>query len=248
MSRDPEDSSDLVDEILGGRDLLPPSSGPVRVVKGVVVPEGATRVCVTDEKGKTYWRLIADVKETDTIELSPKSEPQWMMKDIGRPRKNRSLHEQMPPSNETVRDLLRIKEANLRSDPIVIASENTPESPEVLNQVVIGLAEETASLRFERQEAERTGQDSSTASMRRVTALKAIAETWIKRKEQIQNQAVDIESPAFQAVLKFVAETFVEAMMKSGVRKEQTETVMSTFSKSLTDEWKSVAIARMKGE
>jgi len=68
-----------------------------------------------------------------------------------------------------------------RPDGVVIEAESTPESPEVLSQVILGIAEEAASLRFERQEAERNGTDSSTLSMRRVAALKAIGDTWIKR-------------------------------------------------------------------
>lgn len=161
--------------------LLANDATLVRVVKGFPVPEGVLRVRVTDEKGKLSWRRIADVKGTDTIDLTPNGQPQWMSKPVGRPRGVRSLHEEIPAENPMVADLIRVKEAGMRNDPIMLAAESTPESPEVLSQVILGIAEEAASLRFERQEAERNGTDSSTLSMRRVAALKAIGDTWIKR-------------------------------------------------------------------
>ena len=153
----------------------------------------------------------------------------------------------LPPATPLIGDLLKLKEGHLRSDPIIQAAEATPESAEVLNQVLLAIGEEAASLRFERMEAERTGGDTSTLSMRRVQALKAIGDTWIKRKEQIQSRGIDMESPAFGALFEFIMETFVDAMVAAGVRKELSDTVVAVLSKMVNeDSWKVDAKAKMK--
>jgi hypothetical protein len=82
--------------------------------------------------------------------------------------------------------------------------------------------------------------------MRRVQALKAIGDTWIKRKEQIQSRSVDLESPAFAALFTLICETFVRAMLGAGVRQELADSTMAAFSKMLDDSWKSDAKNRMK--
>lgn len=215
-----------------------------RIIKGFVAPEGALRVRVADEKGKVCWRRIDEVRATDAINLTTQGQPQWMFNPVGRPRQ-KNLAEVAPPVNQLVGDLLLIKQANLRSDPVILAAEATPESAEVLNQVLLAIAEEAASIRFERQEAERNGEETSSLSMRRVMALKAIGDTWIKRKEQIQHAAVDMDSAAFQELFKFISETFSRAMTAAGVRQELIDAVFSQFSKMLDDEWKREANTRM---
>jgi hypothetical protein len=94
-------------------------------------------------------------------------------------------------------------------------------------------------------EAERQGNDTSSLSMRRVAALKAIGDTWIKRKEQIVNRAIDLDSPSFHELFKFISETFARAMEASGVRPELANSVFAQFGKLLDEEWKKEAKTRM---
>ena len=215
-----------------------------RIIKGYVVPDGALRVRVADEKGKVCWRRIEEVRKTDAVNLTTAGQPQWMHNPVGRPRQ-KSASDIAPPINQLVGDLLLIKQANLRTDPVILAAEATPESAEVLNQVLLAIAEEAASIRFERQEAERNGEETSSLSMRQVMALKAIGDTWIKRKEQIQHAAVDMDSPSFQELFKFISETFSRAMTASGVRQELMDSVFAQFAKMLDDDWKREANSRM---
>ena len=45
-----------------------------------LIPEGASRVQVTDEVGKVVWRKPSDLRETDTIKFNPNTgEPYVMM-------------------------------------------------------------------------------------------------------------------------------------------------------------------------
>jgi hypothetical protein len=81
--------------------------------------------------------------------------------------------------------------------------------------------------------------------MRRVAALKAIGDTWIKRKEQIVNRAIDLDSPSFHELFKFISESFARAMDAAGVRPELANSVFAQFSKLLDEEWKKEAKTRM---
>lgn len=216
----------------------------IRRYKGYVIPDGVIRIKVVDELGKTRLRKLEDIQERDTPSLNESGLPIFLDGQIGRPKG--SLAEALPPATPLLGDLLRIKQGHLRNDPILQAAETAPESAEVLNQVVLAIGEEAASLRFERMEAERKGTDTSQLSMRRVAALKAIGDTWIKRKEQIQSRLIDLESPAFQALFQFISETFVRAMQSAGVRQELSDTVIAQFAKLLDDSWKNEAKSRMK--
>jgi hypothetical protein len=218
------------------------SKGVLRY-KGYVVPPDVVRVKVIDEFGKTRLRKLADIQEKDTPSLNESGFPIFLEGQIGKPPKKEEV---LPAASPLIGDLLRIKQGQLRCDPILQAAESSPESAEVLNQVVLAIGEEAASLRFERMEAERKGTDTSQLSMRRVAALKAIGDTWIKRKEQIQSRMIDMESPSFQALFQFISETFVRAMQSAGVRHELSESVIAQFIKLLDDSWKNEAKARMK--
>ena len=214
----------------------------IRRYKGYVIPEGVVRLKVIDDKGHIKFRKLEDLQQGDTPSLNDSGLPVFVEGRIGKPKKEEAL----PPASPLIGDLLRIKQGQLRNDPILQAAESAPESSEVLNQVVLAIGEEAASLRFERMEAERKGTDTSQLSMRRVAALKAIGDTWIKRKEQIQSRVIDLESPPFQALFQFITETFVRAMQGAGVRQELADSVIAQFAKQLDDSWKNEAKTRMK--
>lgn len=245
----PNNGNDLIDNLFSGADDDDDAldSSGVQVVLGYKVPAGARRINVVDEQGRKAWRRLDQVQSTDSPVLTDKGEPLFMMGDVGRPKKKNELHDLMPSTNPVTAELIKIKAAQVQSDPILKIAGDQPESPEVLNQVILALVEESASLRFERMEAERNGRDASAFSMRRVNALKAVGDTWIKRREQISSQLIDLESGAFQELFKFIVETFTRAMQSSGVRGEQCDTIVNAFAKMLDESWRSEANRRMKG-
>ena len=218
----------------------------IQKIFGFPVPEGTLRVQVVDEKGSTKWRKLDDVKISDVPSLTGSGQPIFMSRPVGRPAKI-DPQTLAPPSTKLVGDLIKIKAAQMRNDPISQVAEVNPESPDVLNMVIQGIAEEAASLRFERMEAERNGEDTSPFSVRRVQALKAVGDTWIKRKEQIQNREIDLDGKPFEALIKFVVETFSTSMQNAGVRTELQDSVFASFEKLIGDDtWKNEARSRMK--
>ena len=205
------------------------------------IPPAATRVQVLTAKGKTKYKAIADLLDADTIQTTKVGDPIVMKRKPGR---KSAVY--IGPVSATVAALLTRKQTAMSTDDIVTAMKQAPDSQDVLHQVILGLGEEAASLRFERDEAAREGKDSSGMSAKRVQALRATADTWLKRMDQITTRTIDLESPGFGILFKIIMDTFREAMNSARLRPEQVETVFAKFSSMVNDEWKNDAKIRMK--
>lgn len=206
------------------------------------LPKGAVCVLVLDEFKKRKYRDIELIADSDEIQLNSKGIPIVTRQKPGRP-----LAILAAPANAVVAEVLKRKNYSLLNDPILSAAKKTPEDPDVLHQVVLALGAEAASLGFEREEAERQGLKTSEISVRRVNTLKALADTWLKRKDQIVTRGVDLESPGFKALFKFLLETFQDALDASGVEEEMSETVFSKLNLSINEDWEAEAKNRMRG-
>ena len=159
----------------------------------IPIPPGATRVQVEDEYGKLIWRKPSEVLDTDTIRINFKTgEPYVMFGSPGVPSSNSLNTNKTPPPLQTptsggspnpqanINQLQQRKQAKLSNDAVFDQTKKNADSSEVLTHVLVGLAEESASLAFEREEAERRGEATSQISLRRVNALRAVGDTWRK--------------------------------------------------------------------
>jgi hypothetical protein len=200
-----------------------------------LIPNGATRVQVKDEVGKIVWRKPSDIRQTDMIQYNPNTgDPYVMYGSSGRPTISSNKPSQPLPT-ATINKIVDNKKSSLTKDSVYSSTKNNPDSSDVLTSVLIGLAEESASLAFERQEAERKGEKTSQISLRRVNALRAVGDTWLKKKELMANNSVDLESQAFKIVFTHIAETFRKACDNAGVRPEMSESVFATFGEMVDD-------------
>jgi len=205
------------------------------------VPPSATRVRVKTAKGATKYRAIADLANDDRIETKKNGDPIVMK---GNPGKPTTLT--VGPANATVAAILTRKAAAMDGDEILAQMRANPESADVLQAVIIGLGEEAASIKFEREEADREGKDTSGISSKRVSALRATAETWLKRMDQLTAKTIDLDSPGFNVLFKHIMDTFREAMNATKLRPEEAEAVFTKFSDMVDDDWKVEAKNRMK--
>ena len=202
------------------------------------------RVQVEDEFGKTRWRDRDTLAKTDVIKCKKNGFPIIMKGSPGRNKKPKVI-----PINDKVLALIQKKEEVIQSDPILAIARRDPDSTEVLHQVILGLGTEAASLGFLRNEMERTGDMKQTASVssKRVQALKSVAETWLRRKDQIGSKSMDPDSPGAQAYARFLLETIREAMASVGLRPEMVETVFAKISTMVGDStWDAEVRARIK--
>lgn len=206
-----------------------------------LVPPEAEYILVVSEKGEQKYRARQDLAGTDVIQVNKDGNPIVMKGKPGRP-KNVTL----TPANPVVAEIVKRKDDAIKQDSVLQALQSSPEDAGVLHQVMLALGEEAASLGFDRAEAEREGKDSSSISVRRVNTLKALVDTWLKRKDQIVSRGVDLNSEAFKVLLQFLLETFRGAMQASGSRPELIEIVFARLAKAMDDGWGDEARNRMK--
>lgn len=216
-----------------------------------LIPSDAKRIKVTDEMGATKWRVItkdfSEIEAGDEIVVH-NGEPLTMKSSPGR-RKKAAVPAGVPaPVSVTAAQVQAAKQKFLKKDPLLLAITQSVDSEDVLHHAMLSLAEEAASLGFERSEEERKGKPTSQVSVRRIGAIKAVLDAWIKRRDQQANKVIDLASPAFDQLFGFMVETFREAMLKGGVPPDQATTIFTALASRLKDEtWELEARNRMKG-
>lgn len=228
-----------------------------------VIDPNVARVKVVDDLGKIVWRKPDELKTTDQVMFHPttglpitmNNEPGRKTKPVSSPTNTPSTPVPTIQQAQIAMSSTQLNIANqqlnkissLMQDKILGNVITNIESGDVLNSVIEGLAEESASLKFERAEAERKGENTSQLSIRRVNALKAVGDAWIKKKEMLSNQTIDMDSKAFKILFGFLAETFRRACDEAKVRPEMTESIFANFGKMIdAEEWMKEAKARME--
>lgn len=202
-----------------------------------------SRIQVRDEKGKVRWRGLQELVLSDEIQIKQDGMPVTMKGSPGR----KEFKSKIGPVNVVVAKLMADKQAALKDDPLLRVVKTSPESTDVLQNIMVGLAEEAGSIAFEREEAERLGEPTSQISGRRISALKAVADTWLRRKEQVVARTIDMDSPVFQTIMGYVFETFRGAMVDSELDDNAIKVVFSRVAKKIdAEEWKAEAKNRMK--
>jgi len=204
------------------------------------VPTGAARIQVVAQDGKTRFKRPEDVVPSDYIVIGNDGCPIVMIGSPGRKKKVERVA--ISPDLE---EMIRQKQDSVRADDLVETVGRDPEDVSVLDYVMRGLAEEAASLGFERDEADRKGNPTSQISMRRINALKAIGDSWLKRKEQSAALGVDLDSPAFDRVFTYIMDTFRDALASCNIRDEAIETIFANLSRRIDDDWKREAGRRI---
>ena len=216
-----------------------------------LVPESAKRIKVTDEMGAVRWRDISDGFETvldqDKI-MTQRGEPITMKHSPGRRKKHEVAPGMPTPVSATAAQVKVAKTNHLKKDPLLKSVSQGVDSEDILHFAMVALAEESASLGFERTEAERKGKETSQLSIRRINAIKAVVDSWLKRKDQLAGKVIDLNSASFSKLFEFMIETFRESMLKGGVPPDQAETIFVALSERMGDEtWETEARNRMKG-
>jgi|SaaInlV_130m_DNA_2_1039683.scaffolds.fasta_scaffold30004_2 hypothetical protein len=213
------------------------------------LPEGVHRVQVLepakteDDEPKQSYKRPDDVDvERDEILLNGDGAPIVMRGKPGRKRKN-----ELASLSPQIGEVEQARTEHISLDPLRRAARKDADGDGVFHALLSAMAEEAASIEFEKHEAARHGQDTSTHSTKRSRVLKNIADTWLKRKHQIEGGIIDLDSPAFQVLFGYILETFKEAMLDTGTRSEHIETIFVKLVSELgNDSWREEAKARMK--
>jgi hypothetical protein len=104
----------------------------------------------------------------------------------------------------------------VESDTLLRALETRADATEVVQQVVVRLAEETAALRYDREQAEADGfVVAEKISARRIDGLSKLATAVLEAKKQGIYGDMDLRGPHFQKVERFFLDTIAEALRET---------------------------------
>jgi hypothetical protein len=97
----------------------------------------------------------------------------------------------------------------VESDPLLRTINSDGDAATVLREIKREIAREAASLGFDRLEAERKGRDATGASIRRIEALRRVADIELKLRE-VDQHTVNLSSEKMQKVFAMWVETLRE--------------------------------------
>lgn len=208
------------------------------------LPDDA-RVGVKDEFGNEKWRKKDEIRDTDEVRFKVNGNLMMMTGKPGPP-----VEDPLQPADKKIAEMLHRKKEHLRSDPLrrALGDKQTGDTKDPLLFILEAIAEETSSLQFDRQQAERNGdiKTSSQLAMRRINGLKALGDTWLKRAEQISAAGVDLDSPAFVRVMELTLDTLFECMQKRGIAADTVQALAADIESAITSEhWRAKAEKRV---
>jgi len=120
---------------------------------------------------------------------------------------------------EDVRRDLRERIAFVKSQPLVKSlADGSP--AQAMDTLLLEIAEEVSHLKWERRKAAKDGKNTAQFTVARVSGLRSLAETLIRRKEAAIAENLDLKSPRLQKIFKVWMQFFYEAMEKSDVPSE----------------------------
>jgi len=180
--------------------------------------------------------MSEDTKQLITLEkLEKKKRP-------GRPTKV-----EIKPTSEEVAEIMKKKHRHLGSDPLLQALANSPDNLSTLDMVMYEFAKENASLDFERIEAERKGEDTTAISSKKIGALKALMDTWFKKRDVVVNDMFDFKDKKFEYLFEFILLRFRQSCEKSGMTEEQIQNLFRIANDQFKD-WEVEAMKFIKSK
>jgi len=227
------------------------------------LPLEISRIAVTTKEGEVKYRKVEEVELEDVLMFNKSNQPVVMRGKAGRPSdlptldlpslQDTSNFVPLPNRLKKRKDLVVAQTPqptalNYQNDRVLAQVSQDPESLDVLHSVMMGLAEEAAAMAQARVSLEAQGKNTSNVSSKRVSALRAIGDTWMKRKEQLGGKGIDLEGLAFKRVFGFTMETFRKALTQSNIRPEQIEVIFAKLANLMGDDWVTEAKKRADGD
>lgn len=208
------------------------------------IPGDALRVRVEDATGRCHWRPVDKILPDDEIMTDQNGDPIVSKKKMGRPEKPKIL-----PVDAVVQELIKQKDTSIHGDELVTSVREKNSQNDIYQNILQGLAEESASLEFERKEAERKGQPTVNISSKRAVVLRAMADLTLRRQDQLRNRTIDLKGELFQRLFAFIMETFRGSLEDTNLRPEEIERAFQNLSRRIADEgWENEAAKRMAGK
>lgn len=164
---------------------------------------------------------------------------------INRPSRPR-LADASPEKLEKLEREVKKKNMDLKKDRLLNLVKDNTSGIDFFEKIIEEFSEEVFSLKHEREKAEAKGKDTSGLSIKRVNALKHLADLWIAKRKLSIDEAMDLKSERFQRVFKFLLTIFRDSMVDSGMDMDDIKKVIQTLMFNL-DGWEEKAQELVSG-
>ena len=121
----------------------------------------------------------------------------------------------------------------IKEDPLIKALLNEEDTFGLLDVVLAELAEESASLKYERIKKEFDDEATDRISLRRANILKMINDSIIQKRNLALNDLVNLKSPQWQIVFQELMETVRHTFNELGYSSEQLELFFDKLQNNL---------------
>jgi hypothetical protein len=139
-----------------------------------------------------------------------------------------------PP--EVVEEIRQQKRDYIADDNLLKIVRRGSNSFELLDKLIEEIAEETASMKFDRTFNEGRGADTIKISKQRAVVLKTIADLIVTKRELAQNEVLNLKGKKMQAVFKFLIGLVRDSLAQvEGVTDEQKELFFIRLQKNLVN-------------
>lgn len=136
---------------------------------------------------------------------------------------------------------IRDRTAYVRRQELVRVVEDGSPTSDIIDRVLLEIAEELSHLKYERRKAVREGKSTLNHTVSRIASLGRLSDILLKRKEASLTERLDLKSPRFQAVFKVWMNFFHESMEKVGIPEEQIDLVFQQMKADMIDWEKKMA-------
>jgi len=130
---------------------------------------------------------------------------------------------------------MRERESYVATQDLVRAVRDKISTSDIVDQVVVEIAEELAHLKFERTKKAREGGSTSSLTVSRILSLRQLSEVLMKRMENARAEQLNLKSPRFREVLKLWMDFLYESMQKSNVPDEVIDLVFRQMEADMSD-------------
>lgn len=139
-----------------------------------------------------------------------------------------------PP--EVVEEIRQQKRDFIADDNLLKIVRRGSNSFELLDKLIEEIAEETASMKFDRSHNEGRGSDTVKISKQRAVVLKTIADLIVTKRELAQSEVLNLKGKKMQAVFKFLIGLVRDSLTQvEGVTDEQKELFFIRLQKNLVN-------------
>jgi len=208
------------------------------------LPEGTRRIQVVSPNGKQQYKRPDEVDiDTDEISIAPTGAPIVMRGKPGR--KPKVVRNAVTPQ---IAQTCQARDEHVSANELSNTIKEDSNSDRVIENILLEMAQDAATIDFEKDEASRTGGDVSGLLTKKARILKGMSDIWLRKKSLDEGGIIDLESGTFEAVFGLILETFKETLLESGVHDEHIETIFAKLVSSLDDQWKEEAKRRMRQE